>query len=65
MAFIFNCKGSIDYFKEQQQLHKLNKDLQSETEFLSKNSIESWYESYIEWANKTVPQYVNTASKYH
>jgi hypothetical protein len=45
-------------------LHKLNKDLQSETEYLSSNTIENWYESYIEWANRTVPQYLNNASKY-
>ncbi|CAB4003433.1 patched domain-containing 3-like, partial [Paramuricea clavata] len=54
--------GSINYFEEQKMLHKLNKDLQSETEYLSSNTIEDWYESYIEWANRTVPHYLNNAS---
>lgn len=62
--FISNFVASINYFEEQKLLHQLNKDLQSETEYLSKNSVDNWYENYIGWANTTVPQYVTMTCKY-
>ncbi|XP_028417678.1 patched domain-containing protein 3-like [Dendronephthya gigantea] len=41
--------GSINYFKEQK--------------YLSENTIDSWYEKYIEWANKSVPDSVYNTSR--
>ena len=56
--------GSIDYFGEQRQFHKLSKDLRDEDEYLSKHSVENWYEKYIDWASTNIPQDINNASKY-
>ena len=56
--------GSIDYFGEQRQFHKLSKDLRDEDEYLSKHSVENWYEKYIDWASTNIPQDINSASKY-
>lgn len=56
--------GPIDYFGEQRQFHKLSKDLRGEDEYLSKYSVENWYEKYIDWASTNIPQDINNASKY-
>jgi hypothetical protein len=64
LLFIFSQKASIDYYKEQKQLHELNKVLRSETEYLAENTTDSWYENFIKWANLNNPQYVHNKSKY-
>ena len=35
-----------------------------ENTYLSSNTIDNWYEKYIEWANNSVPDYVYNTSKY-
>lgn len=56
----------MDYYKEQMKLHNLYSKLENETESLSSNSIESWYEEYVRWMKRNKPQYVHfsNSSKY-
>ncbi|CAB4033412.1 patched domain-containing 3-like, partial [Paramuricea clavata] len=51
--------GSMDYYKEQTKLHNLYSKLQNETERLSSNSVESWYEEYVKWMKNNKPHYVD------
>lgn len=55
----------MDYYAEQIRLHRLYEKLQNDTERLSSNSLESWYESYVMWMKKHHPEYVyfNNSSK--
>lgn len=55
----------MDYYAEQMRLHRLYEKLQNDTERLSSNSLESWYESYVMWMKKHYPEYVyfNNSSK--
>ncbi|XP_046844152.1 patched domain-containing protein 3-like isoform X2 [Xenia sp. Carnegie-2017] len=50
--------GPMDYYAEQMRLHRLYEKLQNDTERLSSNSLESWYESYVMWMKKHHPEYV-------
>ena len=49
----------MDYYKEQMKLHRLYSELRNETERLSSNSVESWYEEYVKWMKHKKPRYVN------
>ena len=51
--------GSMDYYKEQMKLHRLYNKLKNETVRLSSNSVESWYEEYVEWMKDNKPHYVD------
>lgn len=50
--------GSIDYHNEQNKLHSLYQKLKNENEYLSSNSVESWYEEYINWMEVNMSQCV-------
>ena len=49
----------MDYYKEQPKLHKLYTELRNDTECLSSNSVESWYEEYVKWMKHENPEYVD------
>ncbi|XP_028413011.1 patched domain-containing protein 3-like [Dendronephthya gigantea] len=51
--------GKMDYYEEQIKLHNLYSELQNETEGLSRNSVESWYEEYVKWMKQNKPEYVD------
>ena len=55
----------MDYFKEQDKLHKLWEIAVNDKEYIVSSSVNSWYEEFIEWAIDKKPGKHIKDRKYH